>query len=98
MNDLNGMINRMLKYTIEGVVVVFVAHFLPSMKMSTMELATLGLTAAVTFATLDFFAWYTFPCISLALDFREVWVCVKSSAHEALKCIVTRHLYACAFL
>jgi hypothetical protein len=56
MMHLNGMINRMLKYVIEGVVVAFVAHFLPSMKLSSMELATLGLTAAATFATLDFFA------------------------------------------
>ena len=53
---MQGMIDRLIKYAIEGIVVAFVAHFLPSMKMSTMELITIGLTAATTFSVLDFFS------------------------------------------
>jgi len=49
-------LQRLLKYLIEGMVVAMVAHWMPSMKMSARDVATIALTAASTFAVLDFFA------------------------------------------
>ena len=50
------MLKRVLKYLIEGIVVALVAHWIPSMKLSAKDIATIALTASATFSVLDYFA------------------------------------------
>lgn len=49
-------LQRLIKYAIEGIVVAMVAHWFPSMNMKPRDIAMIALTAASTFAVLDFFA------------------------------------------
>lgn len=50
------LLNRLMKYLIEGAVVALVAHWIPSMKLSGKDIATIALTASATFSVLDYFA------------------------------------------
>lgn len=50
------ILTLLLKYIIEGGAVALAAHLVAGKTMKGMELLTLALTAAATFAVLDFFA------------------------------------------
>tara|TARA_Y100001936_G_C15569250_1_gene406295 strand:+ start:65 stop:349 length:285 start_codon:yes stop_codon:yes gene_type:complete len=56
--SLNELINRIVKYLIEGAVVALAAFVIPSRKkrLNWEEIAMISLTAAATFAILDMFA------------------------------------------
>ena len=54
--DMREMMNRVLKYLVEGTVVAVVAFVIPQHKMKVEEVAVIALTAAATFAVLDMFA------------------------------------------
>tara|TARA_Y100001970_G_C14163715_1_gene820040 strand:+ start:227 stop:511 length:285 start_codon:yes stop_codon:yes gene_type:complete len=56
--SLNELINRIVKYLIEGAVVALAAFVIPSHKkrLNWEEIAMISLTAAATFAILDMFA------------------------------------------
>lgn len=47
---------HMIKYMVEGLVVAFVAHFIPNTKLKGRDLLVLGVTAGATFMILDFFS------------------------------------------
>ncbi len=52
---LNELVNRLLKYLIEGLAVAIAALFIPRKTIPIDEVATLGLVAAAVFALLDAF-------------------------------------------
>lgn len=49
-------LNQAVKYLLEGLAVAVVAYYIPQRTMNWQEVALLGLTAAATFALLDYFA------------------------------------------
>ena len=51
--DVAEVINRVIKYLIEGLVVAAAAVFIPRKSLPIDEIATLALTAAAVFALLD---------------------------------------------
>ena len=53
---VQGVVQRSLKYFVEGLVVAVTAFYIPRSKMSLEELFMIALTAAATFAILDMFA------------------------------------------
>lgn len=55
------LVTRVVKYLVEGVVLMFVASFMMP-KLHLMEVLVLGLTAAATFSLLDFVS----PSISMS--------------------------------
>jgi hypothetical protein len=55
-SDFSGIIEKVIKYIIEGMAVGMVAYLLPRKKMSRDEVLVIGLTAAAVFAILDLFA------------------------------------------
>lgn len=50
------IISLLLKYFIEGAAVALAAHLVAGKALKAMDILTLGVTAAATFAVLDFFA------------------------------------------
>ena len=46
----------LVKYILEGLAVAFVSHYVSGGNLSTQEILVLGMTAAVTFMVLDWFA------------------------------------------
>jgi ABC-type Co2+ transport system permease subunit len=54
--DFGDLVQRIVKYLIEGLAVAIAAYFLPNRKLKLQEIALVSLTAAATFAVLDQFA------------------------------------------
>jgi hypothetical protein len=55
--DGSELLNRIIKYAFEGIIVAFAAFFIPGKnKMSYMDIITIGIIAAATFSLLDLFA------------------------------------------
>ena len=55
MANFSDILKLVIKYLVEGIVVAFVAFVIPKKKLDLEEIATVGLTAASTFAILDVF-------------------------------------------
>lgn len=53
MFDLQEMINRIIKYFVEGLMVAFAAFAIPQRSLNLEEIAMIALTAAATFSILD---------------------------------------------
>ena len=51
--DLKEIIQKSIKYIIEGFAVALAAYVIPKKKLNMNEIATIALTAAATFAVLD---------------------------------------------
>jgi hypothetical protein len=56
MMNTEMIMTRMMSYMVEGLVVAFVAHFIPNTKLRGKDLFILGVTAGATFMILDFFS------------------------------------------
>lgn len=54
--NLNNVIQRAIKYLVEGLAVAIAAYYIPSKKMNLQEIAVIALTAAATLAVLDLLA------------------------------------------
>jgi len=54
--DLKEIMQKALKYIIEGFAVALAAYYIPKKKMNLQEIATIAVTAAATFAVLDVMA------------------------------------------
>lgn len=52
--DLEEVVRRLVKYLLEGLAVAIAAFYIPKRKMNPMEISVLAVTAAATFAILDF--------------------------------------------
>jgi len=53
MFDFQEMINRIIKYFVEGLMVAFAAFAIPQRSLNLEEIAMIALTAAATFSILD---------------------------------------------
>ena len=53
MFDIHEMLNRVIKYFVEGLMVAFAAFAIPQRSLNIEEIATIALTAAATFSILD---------------------------------------------
>jgi ABC-type Co2+ transport system permease subunit len=53
MFNTNELIKRIIKYTVEGIMVAIAAYVIPKRSMNLEEVGCLALTAAATFAILD---------------------------------------------
>jgi hypothetical protein len=53
MFDMREMINRIIKYFVEGLMVAFAAFAIPQRSLNLEEIAMIALTAAATFSILD---------------------------------------------
>lgn len=51
--DLKEILVRIFKYLIEGLVVAVAAYLIPGKKIQAVEILTIGLVAAATFAIVD---------------------------------------------
>jgi len=51
--DLSNVIQRAIKYLVEGLAVAVAAYYIPRKKMNLEEIAVIALTAAATLAVLD---------------------------------------------
>ena len=60
--DIAELVKRVIKYMIEGLAVSVAAYFIPKRKMVIWEIVMIAVSAASTFAVLDFMA----PAISAA--------------------------------
>ena len=54
--DAREVMTRVLKYFIEGLVVAVAAYALPGKALKVVDVVSIGLVAAATFAVLDLFA------------------------------------------
>jgi len=54
--DFASLVQRAVKYLLEGLAVAVVAYYLPKRKLNLQEVGLVALTAAATFAVLDTFA------------------------------------------
>jgi hypothetical protein len=54
--DIEQVLLRLLKYSLEGLITAFAAYFVPGKKMEYQEILFIGIVAASTFAVLDLFA------------------------------------------
>lgn len=55
--DGSELLNRIIKYLFEGIIVAFAAFFIPGKnKMNATDIITIGIIAAATFSLLDLFA------------------------------------------
>ena len=54
-DNIKNIIKRLIKYIIEGVIVVLVARWLPNTNISWKNALTIALTVSTTFAILDYF-------------------------------------------
>jgi hypothetical protein len=54
--DLSNVIQRAIKYLVEGLAVAVAAYYIPRKKMNLQEIAVIALTAAATLAVLDHLA------------------------------------------
>lgn len=54
--DATEFVIRLTKYALEGLVVAVAAFFFPSVRLDWPDIMLIGLSAACTFALLDFFA------------------------------------------
>ena len=53
MFDIQEMVNRIIKYFVEGLMVAFAAFAIPQRSLNLEEIAMIALTAAATFSILD---------------------------------------------
>lgn len=53
MNVATEVVNRVVKYLVEGLVIAAIAIFIPKKSLALNEVVMLGVTAAVVFALLD---------------------------------------------
>ena len=51
--DVNELVQRVVKYLVEGIMVGIVASVIPKQKLKLAEVALIALTAAATFSILD---------------------------------------------
>lgn len=74
--DSTEFFRRISKYLVEGLVVAIVASLMPNSRMSTEQIAILGLTAATAFSVLDLLAPSIAPGlrqgVGLGLGFHTV--------------------------
>ena len=54
--DFVNVIQRAIKYLVEGLAVAVAAYYIPSKKMNLQEIAVIALTAAASLAVLDLLA------------------------------------------
>jgi ABC-type Co2+ transport system permease subunit len=54
--DFVNVIQRAIKYLVEGLAVAIAAYYIPSKKMNLQEIAVIALTAAASLAILDLLA------------------------------------------
>jgi ABC-type Co2+ transport system permease subunit len=54
--DYSEIVSRLIKYLVEALVIIMVAFIIPGKKLTSEEILMLGMTAASTFALLDFFS------------------------------------------
>ncbi len=54
--DINDLLNRVIKYVIEGVAVAFALVFIPRKPLPMDEVITVTIAAAAVFAVLDIFS------------------------------------------
>ena len=54
--DVEQLVLRALKYSLEGLITAFAAYFIPQKVLSANEVLFIGVIAACTFALLDLFA------------------------------------------
>ncbi len=54
--DINDLLNRVIKYVIEGVAVAFALVFIPRKALPMDEVITVTIAAAAVFAVLDIFS------------------------------------------
>ena len=54
--NLNNVIQRAIKYLVEGLAVAIAAYYIPRKKMNLQEIAVIALTAAAALAVLDLLA------------------------------------------
>jgi len=53
MNSATEVVNRVIKYLVEGLAIAAVAIFIPKKSLDLRDVVCLGVTAAVVFAVLD---------------------------------------------
>jgi ABC-type Co2+ transport system permease subunit len=53
--DFSELINRAIKYIVEGIIVALAAYVIPKQSLKVEEVVVIALTAAATFSVLDVF-------------------------------------------
>ena len=56
MYDLKQVLNKSMRYLVEGMAVALAAYYIPRKKMAMQDILSIAITAAATFAVLDVLA------------------------------------------